>query len=503
MHYDINTKRNKSEKKKLQLAAYEKTDVRKFYVDQRNKSRYAKKLIENFTTDTGFDVICCSCLQYKSYQYCTPLSKLSPSETEQYLVTKCPLLKNRRNECFVCNLCYKDIKKGRMPKRSQKNKIKYASFPDELLQKIKRHCHESNTQNKDLDSSMLNRLESYLLKLVIPFIRVANCPRGKYLRVKGDLILISSNVESSLSKILPRQQNLIPVSFKRKLSYSGAFMEEFVEKRKLQIFFSWFKKNNHLYKDIDLDEDLLEAFLLNDSVDEEEQKDTEEVIVLDECQVPSQNDEDDAMSDFMNENPFDSYHGEDDYQKNRYQKSATMFMNKYCEDPDLPSIANKLAEMIVNYETTKKITIEDTSDFEVDDDILNEEEYLKYLNEVNELKTNDIKTKNSEVLLEQNRKGEYEIEEDSNGVSTHASKIIRNVMRKIETNAVAPAEYGSFQNWGKDVFLEEKAFPEKFPLGCGGYLSSCIDDEDMDIGFSNYCINQLMSCDPKFRNDYS
>ena len=28
-----------------------------------------------------------------------------------------------------------------------------------------------------------------------------------------------------------------------------------------------------------------------------------------------------------------------------------------------------------------------------------------------------------------------------------------------------------------------------------------IDDDKNDMGFANYCINQIMSCDPKFRED--
>ena len=78
---------------------------------------------------------------------------------------------------------------------------------------------------------------------------------------------------------------------------------------------------------------------------------------------------------------------------------------------------------------------------------------------------------------------------------------VKNVMDKMEKVVVAPGEFGSFQNWGKDVFLEEKAFPEKFPFGTGGYLSSCLDDPENDMGFAYYCINQIMSADPKFRND--
>ena len=53
---------------------------------------------------------------------------------------------------------------------------------------------------------------------------------NKKFKVKGDLILISADVDHSLSKVLPLQQSLIPVCFKRKLSYQGSYIEEFVEK---------------------------------------------------------------------------------------------------------------------------------------------------------------------------------------------------------------------------------------------------------------------------------
>ena len=51
-----------------------------------------------------------------------------------------------------------------------------------------------------------------------------------------------------MDRILPIDQNLIPVSFKRRLAYSGSFLEEYVEKKKLLMFFEFLKKNNHLYK---------------------------------------------------------------------------------------------------------------------------------------------------------------------------------------------------------------------------------------------------------------
>lgn len=51
-----------------------------------------------------------------------------------------------------------------------------------------------------------------------------------------------------MSKILPVDQSLIPVSFKRRLAYSGSFLEEYVEKIKVLLYFGWLQKCNHLYK---------------------------------------------------------------------------------------------------------------------------------------------------------------------------------------------------------------------------------------------------------------
>ena len=94
-------------------------------------------------------------------------------------------------------------------------------------------------ENYERQQMQLNRLEAHLLKLCIPFIRVAHCPRGRYLKVKGDLILISSDIEHSMNRLLPVNQSLIPVRFKRKLAYSGAYIEEFIEKMKVKMYYSW------------------------------------------------------------------------------------------------------------------------------------------------------------------------------------------------------------------------------------------------------------------------
>ena len=60
----------------------------------------------------------------------------------------------------------------------------------------------------------MNKLESFLLKLAIPFIKIAHFHRSPNLKVKGDLILISADLSYSLSKILPQDQRLVPVAFR-------------------------------------------------------------------------------------------------------------------------------------------------------------------------------------------------------------------------------------------------------------------------------------------------
>ena len=67
--------------------------------------------------------------------------------------------------------------------------------------------------------------------------------------------MISADVFSSLEKILPVKQDLIHVSFKKKLAYSGHYIQEYVDKHKLEAYFEWFKKYNHLFKDYELDKD--------------------------------------------------------------------------------------------------------------------------------------------------------------------------------------------------------------------------------------------------------
>ena len=88
-------------------------------------------------------------------------------------------------------------------------------------------------------------------------------------KVKGQMITVEAEVPKTMEeKILPRNQKLIPVSLKRKLTYKGRVMEEIVSNSKFLAFFNYFKEHNPLFGDEVLDEqriDELTQQLTNDT----------------------------------------------------------------------------------------------------------------------------------------------------------------------------------------------------------------------------------------------
>ena len=84
-----------------------------------------------------------------------------------------------------------------------------------------------------------------MLKLVIPFIRIAQVPGYGEFKIKGPMITVEADVKKTLNeKILPRQQELMPVALKRKFIYKENVMEEIVSKLKRISYFNYFNDNN-------------------------------------------------------------------------------------------------------------------------------------------------------------------------------------------------------------------------------------------------------------------
>jgi len=87
----------------------------------------------------------------------------------------------------------------------------------------------------------LNNCEAHLLKLIISFIRVAHIPRSSEFKVFGPVINIKADVTKMFEKIIPVEQDHIPIALKRWPEYEGAYSEEVVSKTKWMKYFQYFK----------------------------------------------------------------------------------------------------------------------------------------------------------------------------------------------------------------------------------------------------------------------
>merc|ERR1712112_159628 len=148
---------------------------------------------------------------------------------------------------YVCKYCKTIIKKKKIPPCNEKiKKFMIDNLPEQFL----------------TEEMSLSKLESHLLKLIIPFIRIAYIPGYGQYKVKGPMITVEADVTKTLNeKILPRQQELIPVALKRKLSYKGTVMEEMVSKNKVQAYFNYFKQFNPLFGDQILDMERIDNWI--------------------------------------------------------------------------------------------------------------------------------------------------------------------------------------------------------------------------------------------------
>ena len=435
------------------------------------------------------------CFEFKSKASTVSLDILTKSEIEKHAWR---IEQNREiNGSFsVCDLCRKAIKKSEAPPKKPQHNPQLTDFPKTLLNSV--------VKISGSESPRLNKLEGFLLKLVIPFIRVANCVRGPHFQVKGSLILISSDIKHSLQRILPLTQEIIPVKFKRKLRYDGYYIGEYVDKNKVQLYHEWLKTNNHLYAEIDLDNDVLENF--------QESIETEAEDVLRACSKSETEATSEEVTDDLDDEIdllLDTDHpGEVENSVNNSEpikhQHTTCMMNKYEKDLDAPTVSNRLAKLICHLE--KKNIIGDSIPDEVDLDCMSGDQIPEFYPDCevpDEVSTeSENVTVTSSVFSKNSREKNVSCDRISiEQTEKSAQRIRKEITDNLRAVSVAPGENGEWVNWKEDVYLEEKCFPELFPRGIGGYLSTCIATKK-NVGFANYCRSRLKSSDAKFRNSH-
>ena len=461
-----------SREEKLSGQRVQKKEKYEKYEDFRNKMKqYSKtyyaghneilRLIkkENDCHDSGMDFLCISCLRLHSRGSSTKYCQNQEIDEKVLLL---PKTRNTDGNYYKCETCRKKLRKG-LPKLNFQNTWdlnNISNIPDEL--------------------PTLNLMEQYLLKLTIPFIRVAHVPRTPNLKLMGGSVCIQANISHTVEKLQIRPENIIPVSFKRKQEYRGHYMEQVVNKEKVFQWLTFLKHHNPLYKDVainlnDIERDIQ---IMSDTI-------LDELVIFDDkrCEKACEDLEDQLINQNIEK--------EKVIIESVIQKEFSDSEDDET-DPGLDAIPELLDEIEVNSNDTflyhvNELSLEEKTltngiatlidnnekrTYKIADDVKDEfaPEYDEFL-----FKDDDI----SEDLVED----ELNTKESAKTRKTkdHVTK-----SKKEKATVVAPGENQPFDNVFK--FQEEKCFPDLFPKGFGGYASTYMET---GLGFSNYCKMRL------------
>ena len=106
-----------------------------------------KRLLDNLETDTGFNIICCSCNEYKSRQLCVNIiqrgsnqSRFSPEQESEFLLKDNEYNLSIDGHFYICFTCKNQIQSKKKPKRNDRDFLQYYDFPEELFQEVKQYC---------------------------------------------------------------------------------------------------------------------------------------------------------------------------------------------------------------------------------------------------------------------------------------------------------------------------------------------------------------------------
>ena len=157
-------------------------------------------------------------------------------------------------ERFLCKTCLQYLKnKKRLPPCSVMNGLQ---------------LHETDQQLRE-QNLMLTNLEAAMVTPVIPFQIITPLPKSLWGNLHNTSILVpveADTITDTLGKMprTPSGSGLIPIKFKRKVSYENNHYKQRVDPRKLFRFVQKMKDNkNPLYKDVGeepTDADILEEF---------------------------------------------------------------------------------------------------------------------------------------------------------------------------------------------------------------------------------------------------
>ena len=136
------------------------------------------------------------------------------------------------NKIWICHTCHNCLLKNKLPAQAKANGLELAPIPTELQD--------------------LNSLEIRLISKRLPFMKIVALPGGRQKGIHGPVINVPSKVDTicSLLPRMPSDANIIPLKLKKKLSYTGYYMYEYIRPHQVIGALSKLKEIHPLYGDV-------------------------------------------------------------------------------------------------------------------------------------------------------------------------------------------------------------------------------------------------------------
>ena len=168
---------------------------------------------------------CCDQLWYKHSVLQADRLRQSNPDIDKYLCNK----KSVNDIEWVCRTCYSHLVKNKIPPCAVVNGMVFPQKPTFFD---------------------LNELECRLLAPRIAFLKLMQAPRGKQLKIHGNIVNVPANVTNTVSMLprLPCEAGTIKVNLKRKLQYKSSAMSLNVRPHKVVEAALWLMSNSNLYK---------------------------------------------------------------------------------------------------------------------------------------------------------------------------------------------------------------------------------------------------------------
>ena len=131
---------------------------------------------------------------------------------------------------WICQSCYKHLKKDKIPPYAAKNGMSFPAKPDFFY---------------------LNELECRMLAPRLALQKLLQAPRANQFKIKGNVVNVLAEVNNTVNMLpwLPQESGTIKVQLKRRLEYKSPALSLNVRPNKILQAANWLATNSILYRE--------------------------------------------------------------------------------------------------------------------------------------------------------------------------------------------------------------------------------------------------------------